>query len=79
MKKRNIIIIILVMLVIIILAIFAFMKKNENNSLELNKNPSQPVSIPDSTQKNCIGFDIGMPEEIELVSQIGGGWIRPNL
>jgi len=37
------------------------------------------LSIPKSVEDNCIGFDIGMPEEITMVSEIGGGWIRPNL
>jgi len=77
--KKSKIIIILIVIVIIAFVFFILLKRNGNNDLNLNKNSSQPVSISDSIEKNCIGFDIGMPEEIEMVSQIGWGWIRPNL
>jgi putative hemolysin len=39
----------------------------------------QPAkSIPESIEKNCIGFVIGGPDEIMLISEIGGAWARPH-
>jgi len=35
-------------------------------------------TIPAIIEENCIGFVIGSPDEISLISEIGGGWARPH-
>lgn len=45
---------------------------------ETSSEPGNVVSIPEKIQNNCIGFVIGGPEEIELISSINGGWARPH-
>jgi hypothetical protein len=87
MVKKSVLILgaVVVLLILFVLIFFLFIKpssedvllnNNSNNNGNVNGNV---LIIPESIENNCIGFDIGMPEEIKLVSQIGGGWIRPNL
>ncbi|HID44068.1 MAG TPA: hypothetical protein EYP30_09935 [Archaeoglobaceae archaeon] len=38
----------------------------------------QAKKIPDSIESNCIGFVVGGEEEIKLIAQIGGAWVRPH-
>ncbi len=36
------------------------------------------LEISEDLQNNCIGFSAGMPEEIDAIPQVGGGWVRPH-
>jgi len=63
----------IILAVLIVVGIFVFIFPKGNNSLPSTETESSnPVSIPENIEKNCIGFDVGMPEEISLVSEIGG-------
>lgn len=35
-------------------------------------------TIPESIERNCIGFVIGAPDETALIAKIGGAWARPH-
>lgn len=39
---------------------------------------SQVVSIPVEIEDNCLGFVIGAPDEMSLISEIGAAWARPH-
>jgi hypothetical protein len=83
MKKRALILIILGIFILILLA-FLFLagpksdKDLSDKNLENNTKTSKIVVIPASIEENCIGFVIGSPDEIKLVSEIGGAWARPH-
>jgi len=74
--KRGILIGIIIVIAIIIAAFFVFI--NQNSKENLNAENQSPTTIPDSVENNCIGFVIGAPDEIPLISKIGGGWARPH-
>jgi hypothetical protein len=54
-------------------------KEIENTTTEKKETKTEELKIPSNIENNCIGFDIGGPDEIKLVASIGGGWIRPVL
>lgn len=72
-KISLIIIGVLVLATIILFVSPSFIPK-ENSEVE----NQSPVVIPSSIEKNCIGFVIGAPEEMQLINEIGGAWARPH-
>jgi hypothetical protein len=77
---KKVLILIGSVIALLILIFFLLIQQNPENDTKISKSEkSNIVIIPENIENNCIGFDIGMPEEVGLVSQIGGGWIRPNL
>jgi len=36
------------------------------------------VEMPDDVDANCIGFLVGAPDEIQSITVVGGGWVRPH-
>jgi hypothetical protein len=79
--KKRVLVLISLAIVLLILIIFLSIRESDSfgeNKKNLESEISSELIIPTSIENNCIGFVIGSPEEIALISEIGGGWARPH-
>jgi len=49
----------------------------EESSIPITTIPVQ-LELPADVESNCIGFLVGVPEEIASITVVGGGWVRPH-
>jgi len=78
--KKGVIISICVGIIIIILLIgfFLFPKSNPEDNIITEPEKPSIMTIPPHVENNCIGFVIGGPDEMTMISEIGGAWARPH-
>ena len=75
--KRMALILIGILIISLGVAFFIFVLPFSTNEM-IDESVFDVKTIPTSIEENCIGFVIGSPNEVSLISEIGGAWARPH-